>query len=67
MLIIVRYESKTNYFLQRNSVLMMFIYINLFAFFQIEGLDDLENEIDEVLHKLEKKWTRTLLHTVAFY
>ncbi|XP_020621861.1 RNA polymerase II subunit A C-terminal domain phosphatase SSU72-like [Orbicella faveolata] len=33
----------------------------------IEGLDDLENEIDEVLHKLEKKWTRTLLHTVAFY
>lgn len=66
MLIIVRYESKTNYFLQRNSV-MMFIYINLFAFFQIEGLDDLENEIDEVLPKLEKKWTRTLLHTVAFY
>lgn len=33
----------------------------------IESLDDLENEIDEVLPKLEKKWTRTLLHTVAFY
>ncbi|PFX26150.1 RNA polymerase II subunit A C-terminal domain phosphatase SSU72 [Stylophora pistillata] len=33
----------------------------------IEGLDDLENEIDEAIPKLEKKWKRTLLHTVAFY
>ncbi|KAM7444432.1 RNA polymerase II subunit A C-terminal domain phosphatase [Porites harrisoni] len=33
----------------------------------IEGLDDLEDEIEEVIPKLEKKWSRTLLHTVAFY
>lgn len=67
MLIVVRFESKTKYLSQRNNVVMMFIHINLFAFFQIEGLDDLENEIDDVLCKLEKKWARNLLHTVAFY
>lgn len=33
----------------------------------IEGLDDLENEIDLVIPKLEKKWSRNLLHSVAFY
>lgn len=46
---------------------MMFIYINLFVFFQIEGLDDLENEIDEVFFKLEKKWIRIFFYIVVFY
>ena len=45
--------SRVKYFVFQNS--------------QIEGLDDLEDEIEEVIPKLEKKWSRTLLHTVAFY
>ena len=39
----------------------------VFFSLQIENLDDLENELDEVLPKLEKKWNRNLLHSVAFY
>ena len=60
-------KVKQNINLLRRNNFMMVIHFNLFVFFQIESLDDLENEVDEVLHKLEKKWTRTLLHTVAFY
>lgn len=41
--------------------------IRLLNDLQIESLDDVENEIDESLEKLEKKWKRALLHSVAFY
>ncbi|KXJ15545.1 RNA polymerase II subunit A C-terminal domain phosphatase SSU72 [Exaiptasia diaphana] len=33
----------------------------------IEDLDDIENEIEDLLQRTEKKTSRNLLHTVAFY
>lgn len=35
--------------------------------FQLEGCDDLDNDIDEILLELEMKFDRTILHTVCFY
>lgn len=29
--------------------------------------DDLDNDIDELLHDFESKWDKTILHTVLFY
>lgn len=36
-------------------------------FFQLANSEDLDNDIDELLHEFESKFARTILHTVLFY
>lgn len=35
--------------------------------FQLANSEDLDNDIDELLHEFESKFSRTILHTVLFY
>lgn len=35
--------------------------------FQLANSEDLDNDIDELLHEFESKFVRTILHTVLFY
>jgi RNA polymerase II subunit A C-terminal domain phosphatase SSU72 len=41
--------------------------IELYIFFQLANSDDLDNDIDELLHEFESKFDKSILHTVLFY
>lgn len=34
---------------------------------QLANSDDLDNDIDELLHEFESKFDKSVLHTVVFY
>lgn len=45
-----------------------YIHDNMRIFvFQLANSEDLDNDIDELLHEFESKFSRTILHTVLFY
>lgn len=52
------------YFYTRSKIFSTTIHFHMF---QLANSEDLDNDIDELLHEFESKFARTILHTVLFY